>query len=115
MKRKAPLDARDVHVFDFSGMYPSIILDQRELALLRLLFSQAPSQWFTPRALGGTSGSNHSYRLSKLAGRGWVERRQRETASPDARRGSYEYRLTAEGRRHVRSMKGTKFEEYALG
>ena len=59
--------------------------------------------WLRPMDLGGRNGSHHSNTLRRLAARGWVEMRRRAAAGG---RGSYWYRITAEGvealRRHQR-------------
>ena len=51
-------------------------------------------QWVRPLDCGGTNGSDHSYRLSKLARAGYAEQKRRGGFS----RGSKIYRITDVGR-----------------
>lgn len=53
------------------------------------------SEWVRPLDCGGTNGSDHSWRLSKLVRLGLAEDRQR---SISGRRGSKVYRITEPGR-----------------
>lgn len=65
------------------------------------------SEWATPLHCGGSNGSDHSYRLSKLARLGFAQSKQRGGADPEdgtngkrilASRGSKCYRITDAGR-----------------
>lgn len=53
--------------------------------------------WVRPLDCGGTNGSDHSYRLSKLARMGLAEQRQRSSWGT-GQRGSKRYRITEAGR-----------------
>lgn len=53
------------------------------------------SGWVAPMECGGSNGSDHSYRLSKLARVGVAEQKQR---SAYMSRGSKVYRITEAGR-----------------
>jgi hypothetical protein len=52
------------------------------------------SEWVTPMYCGGHDGSDHSYRLTKLAKYGYAEEKPRSRSS----RGSKLYRITDLGR-----------------
>lgn len=55
--------------------------------------------WARPLDCGGTDGSDHSYRLSRLAKKGLAESRARNSWAVN--RGSKEYRITEAGRQFL--------------
>jgi hypothetical protein len=68
----------------------------------------------SPLDCGGSNGSDHSYRLTKLARRGYAEHRQRGAEWGDVRtgnaRGSKVYRPTDKGRKAVKEWLESKKE-----
>jgi hypothetical protein len=58
--------------------------------------------WVQPMELGGSNGSDHSYRLTKLARAGLVEQKQR---SSYGRRGSKSYTITEVGLKALTARK----------
>lgn len=52
-------------------------------------------EWSRPMDVGGRNGSDHSYILARLASKGVIERRRRNTLmnALGSSRGSYEYRI----------------------
>ena len=80
-------------------------LTERDIEVLRALRSATNNHlkcgisggWAQPMDCGGFNGSDHSYRLSKLASRGLAEQKQRGGWS----RGSKSYRITEAGRQFL--------------
>jgi len=65
--------------------------------------SRYPMEWARPLDCGGSNGSDHSYRLSKMAKAGLVEARQR---SAFGTRGAKVYRITDAGRAALAAANG---------
>ena len=69
-------------------------------AAYRNLKSLGLQGWCRPMDVGGVNGSDHSYRLTKLARLGFAEQQQR---GPQMSRGSKCYRITEAGRLALQS------------
>jgi len=61
---------------------------------------EAMGGWVRPLDCGGYNGSDHSYRLAKLARLGLAEQRQRSSWGTGAR-GSKRYRITPAGQTYI--------------
>lgn len=62
------------------------------------------SDWVRPLDCGGSNGSDHSYRLSKLVKYGYAERKRRGGYT----RGSWQYRINDNGIRYLGVIKGRR-------
>ncbi|AXQ69299.1 HTH DNA binding protein [Caulobacter phage CcrBL9] len=88
-----------------AGPKPLTERDVATLNELAPLWRDDPIQWHTPYGIGATNGSHHSGTLAKLAKRGLVDFCQRGHGNmPELhnkqfknRRGSKQYRLSADG------------------
>lgn len=80
-----------------------VSLTERDIEILRDLEAAQknyaacgkPEAWMRPLDCGGSNGSDHSYRLSKLVKNGLAKSRQRSFLR--GRRGSKEFRTTDAG------------------
>lgn len=89
----------------------SYTLGPFDMELLRLL--RGVRGWLRPMDLGGHDASRHSPTLARLARRGLVARRRRNTLSNIlGHRGSFEYRITKEGRRISRPIPPARVPEF---
>lgn len=73
-------------------------------AELRAKYSLRNDRFATPLMLGGYNGSHHSTTLSRLAKKGWVERKRRGGWG----RGSYVYKITDAGLEALKAHKAER-------
>lgn len=66
------------------------------------------SEWVRPMDCGGANGSDHSYRLGRLAKMGLAERKKIYGISSDGSRGCYKYTITAEGQKIIDDMRAER-------